>query len=391
MKRSPLLLLLLVSIFSHSPTFAQSFGIGSVDAISSEVLGEDRQLLIYLPLKAQENPQMKFPVLYVLDGENYFHSFTGAVSHLSETNGNAIIPDMIVVALVNVDRNRDFSPTEDPNSRFANTGGAAKFTRFLLKELIPYIDGQYPTAPYRLLVGHSLGGLEVIYTLINHPESFNAYLALDPAIWWDNEVLTKQLPQPWEQEELSRRKLFLAMANSLPPGMNTIEAMQDSSNGSIGFRSVEHFRRELTRDANPLDWECKYYPKESHGSVTLPALLDGLRFTFPYYKRPSFVVLDENSPAKLESHYLRVSREMGYDIPPPERSLLGLAWRARVLDQNASLGLAFLKLAEKYWPESIDLHYQWAEHHTEKGETEKAETAFAKAKALEEAAKAATK
>lgn len=379
--------LLLASLF-FCPLHAQpGFQIGTLEQMQSEILEEERQLLIYLPQKAKDNPALKFPVLYVLDGESYFHSFTGAVSHLSETNGNAIIPEMIVVAIVNVDRNRDFSPTEDPNSRFEHTGGAPAFTRFLLEELIPYVDKNYPTAPYKILAGHSLGGVETIYTLINHPNSFNAYLALDPAIWWDNEVLTKQLPQLWEVGELNHPKLFLAMANSLPPGMNTVEAMKDTTPGSLGFRSIENFRRALTLPGNPLQWQCQYYPKDNHGSVTLPAMLDGLRYLFPYYKRPSFVILDKGSPAKLENHYLRVSREMGYAIPPPERSVVGLAWRARVLDQNAELGLAFLKMGDRYWPESIELHYQWGEYYTELGEAEKAEAAFLKAKALEEQAK----
>ena len=48
------------------------------------------------------------------------------------------------------------------------------FFSFLKTELLPHIDAAYRTAPYRVFVGHSLGGITTIDALYAIPETFNA-------------------------------------------------------------------------------------------------------------------------------------------------------------------------------------------------------------------------
>jgi predicted alpha/beta superfamily hydrolase len=57
---------------------------------------------------------------------------------------------------------------------------------------MPYIETNYPVAPNRTLIGYSFGGLFVMNTLINHTDMFNAYVAVDPSLWWDDQKLMKQ-------------------------------------------------------------------------------------------------------------------------------------------------------------------------------------------------------
>ncbi|HEX3386461.1 MAG TPA: alpha/beta hydrolase-fold protein, partial [Mucilaginibacter sp.] len=87
----------------------------------------------------------------------------------------------------NTNRMRDLTPTNVPPDK--SSGGGEKFTDFIKTELMPHIDSIYPTASYKMLIGHSLGGLMAINTLINHPEMFNAYVAIDPSMWWDDRKL----------------------------------------------------------------------------------------------------------------------------------------------------------------------------------------------------------
>ncbi|HMP31408.1 MAG TPA: alpha/beta hydrolase-fold protein, partial [Saprospiraceae bacterium] len=86
---------------------------------------------------------------YVLDGEAQFYATVGILQHLSQANGNGVLPEMIVVGIENTNRFKDLIPsvdTKNPNS----------FIDFLSKELIPHMDKNYKTAPYKVLVGHSL-------------------------------------------------------------------------------------------------------------------------------------------------------------------------------------------------------------------------------------------
>lgn len=72
---------------------------------------------------------------------------------------------------------------------FPTSGQADRFLDFLEKELIPHIDRNYRTYPHRIIAGWSFGGLLATHALIHRPEIFDAYLAISPSLWWDEELL----------------------------------------------------------------------------------------------------------------------------------------------------------------------------------------------------------
>ena len=89
-------LLFLILTFISSSAFCQntSINIGKKDSVYSTILKEKRNLSIYLPENFDANK--KYPVVYLLDGKTNFHSFTGIINHLSNTD---VIPEMIVVGI----------------------------------------------------------------------------------------------------------------------------------------------------------------------------------------------------------------------------------------------------------------------------------------------------
>jgi len=139
---------------------SESISIGKKENYYSQVLKENRKIWIYTPdITSQlSSPDKRYPVLYLLDGEAHFFSTIGIIQQLSQANGNGVLPEMIVVAIENTNRVKDLSPLPDLN----NTN---PFIDFLSTELLPYIDKNYNTAPYKLLVGHSLGGLRPKYVV----------------------------------------------------------------------------------------------------------------------------------------------------------------------------------------------------------------------------------
>ena len=152
--------------------FAQDVGedvvLGKLIRMESDVLGEERQIMVYLP-RGYEQTTTKYPVLYVLDGRTHFQHASSTVNFLSR---NGRIPQLIVVAIVNVDRTRDFTPTSMENR--PESGGFDKFINYLQDELFPYVEKNYRTSPYRLLEGHSLGGMFSIHVLFKYPKMFQA-------------------------------------------------------------------------------------------------------------------------------------------------------------------------------------------------------------------------
>jgi predicted alpha/beta superfamily hydrolase len=288
---------------------AQSNGsvvIGKTDTIHSGILGEDRPVLIHVPDESRRSPDQRYPVVYLLDGDAHFPSVMGMIQQLTEVNGNTLFPSMILVGIPNTNRLRDLTPTHAASSPYGDSnsvrgsGGGEKFTAFIEKELMPHIDSLYPTAPYRIFIGHSLGGLMVINTLVNHPNLFSAYLAIDPSMWWDDRRLLKQSETVLARQNYRGKTLYLAIANTMSAGMDTAKARKDTSNATLHIRSILRLKDELKKNkANGLRFDYKYYAHDTHGSVPLIAEYDGFRFLFDYYNRShNQLLLNDKSTAK---------------------------------------------------------------------------------------------
>ena len=350
MKCIPVFLLLacLAACSPRQTDHNHTIAIGKTISIYSAILGEERKVLIHLPGDnygpASDGPHAPggphYPVVYLLDGEGHFPSVSGMIQQLSEVNGNSVSPDMIVVGIVNTDRERDLTPTRaatdfrGDSSSVRTSGGGEKFMAFIEKELIPHIDSLYPTAPWRMLIGHSLGGLTVINTLVHHPQVFNAYLAIDPSMWWDKQRLLHETDTALATANFKGKTLYLAIANTMPQGMDTARVRKDTTSNTFHIRSILQLADALKRHTNNgLTWAYKYYNGDNHGSVPLIAEYDALHFVFSSYNAPGLLpklfdntTNDTAAIAAIRTYYAGISQQMGYNIPPPEDYVNGLAY-----------------------------------------------------------------
>lgn len=223
-----------------------------------------------------------YPVLYLLDGRAHFNALTGIVHHLS-SDSSAVwrIPEMIVVAPTNTKRTRDLTPTHVTSGPYSqDSGGAATFVRFMQEELIPKIESTYRVLPERTLVGHSLGGLFVLSAFIERPALFRHYIAIDPSLWWDDQVLVKRLRQQPASQIMSPVSIFIATASS----------RVDRSEAAVKERhddAIRQFESILERrKGGPLRVQSRYFDDETHLSVPLVAIYAGLLFAYEGYERP---------------------------------------------------------------------------------------------------------
>jgi len=307
--------------------------IGKTDSLRSKILNEERTVWIYLPLGYDPTQSKRYPVTYLLDAEWNFAAFSGMVNELSSVIGNTVFPQMIIVAIPNTDRTRDLTPTNalvDPGGKiiadFKTSGGGENFTSFIKTELIPHIDSAYHTAPYKLLVGHSFGGLTAINILLNHTELFNDYLVIDPSMWWDSHKLLNQAREQLKEKRFEGHSMFLAIAHTQPGLMDTLAVQKDTSGATNHLRSIIQLKNILQQNpASGLHWGYKYYDGDSHGSVPLIAEYDGLHFLFSYYDFPAGFLGSLNDPnikVDLQSvftrHYREISKHFGFEVLPSE-------------------------------------------------------------------------
>jgi|SRR5450432_205274 len=390
-------LLFLMSIQGYAQTNTDIV-IGKSEVIYSKLLKENRTIWVHLPRSANDPlfKSQRYPVLYLLDGDAHFSSVTGMIQQFSEINGNSLCPEMIVVGIPNTDRTRDLTPSHtninfSGDSTGVNTsGGGEIFTSFIEKELIPHMDSLYPTAPYRVFVGHSLGGLTVMNTLLHHPQLFNAYLAIDPSMWWDKQRLLHQTEPILMQEKFNGKTLFLGIANTMSPGMDTAKVRKDTTGNSIHIRSILLLADALKKEnSNGLRWEYKYYNEEDHGSVPLMSEYDGLKFIFNFYHfKDNNKLFDRSFSAalavgSLSDHYKRVSLEMGYKVLPPEPYInsLGYGFLQNKMNEKA---FAFFKMNIDNYPGSENVYDSMGDFYVATNDKQKAIEYFTKALTVNE-------
>lgn len=383
----PSAILLFLFACKH-PTTTNNISIGKIDSLYSKTLSEERKIWIYVPDGAKDTSR-RFPVLYLLDGDAHFSSVVGMIQELSGVNGNTICPDMIVVGIPNTDRTRDLTPTHSllyPDGTKSNdlksSGGGEKFTAFLQKELIPHIDSLYPVAPYKMLVGHSFGGLTVMNIMVHHPDMFNNYVAIDPSMWWDKQKLLNQARDAFQQHSYKGKALYLGVANTMPVAMDTLQVRIDTTGETYHIRSILQLKDLLQRSSKTdgLNFNYGYYKTDNHGSVPLITEYDALHFLFSFFRIPMDMnqklgdVKSKFDPvAALTAHYADVSSHMGYTLLPDENLVNGLAYyyMQRGAPEKA---YAMLVMNIKNYPKSWNVYDSMGDYYAaQKNKTKAAE------------------
>ncbi len=315
-----LAVLLAASANAAAPVKPQPFVVGETLQMESRVLAETRTYIIHTPASYKSGKD-RYPVLVLQDGESNFAHTVAAVDLLAD---NGRIPEMIVVGVNNTDRSRDMTPTR-PATGWGGTpwsgsaGGADKFLAFIADELLPAVDRDYRTRPYRILVGHSLGGLFAIYALTTRPEVFNGYLAISPSLWWDDQALVKKAQPFFAVHPQLRADLYMTMG--------------DEGQAMLGgaWKLAAVLEESKLKDVR---WQFKRSVEEDHGTIPYLSTYEGLQAIFSGYRITDPVALyDQGGTAALDRHYAEFSRRLGYPIKVPESLYHVMMWRLGELER----------------------------------------------------------
>jgi uncharacterized protein len=389
------LIIFTLSFYCNAQTNSK-ITIGLMDNIHSKILNERRDFWVYVPESDQNGKPSKqrYPVIYLLDGDTYFHSVVGLTHHLGI---NAIAPEMIIVGIVNTDRTRDLTPAfadSNPLSKDSSlrqySGGGDKFMAFIEKELMPHIDSVYPTEPYKMFIGHSLGGLTVMNTLMYHPGLFNSYVAIDPSMMDDNKTLLHASKTILATKNFSGNSLFLGIANTMGIGMDTIKVKTETDRSTDHIRAILELSKNISGNSqNKLKYKDKYYNEESHNSVPLIATYDALHFIFDFYElkipRSELMGINMEIIAKIKKHYENASKQLGYPVkmPQPMANNLGyLSLRIKHYDEAEYL----FKLNCTNFPETADVYDSLGDLYVARGDKVNAVSNYHKALSINEVA-----
>ena len=272
------------SIWVSMPKHTLTGNIKRHRAFHSRVLGNRRDVLVYLPPGYSRFSSRRYPVLYLHDGQNVFDaatSFAGVEWGVDETVQRLIhrklIEPLIIVAVANVGEGRvdEYAPTpgviepkENPRKR--SRGLAHLYGQFLIEELKQFIDQKYRTKPdaeFTGLGGSSLGGLATLAIGIFYSEVFTRLIVMSPSIWWDDYAIFR----------------LVGILGEKPP----LKIWLDTGTDEPGWELARYLRDYLIDKGWQPDVDLSYLETKGagHSEAAWAARVEpALRFLFPLTK-----------------------------------------------------------------------------------------------------------
>jgi predicted alpha/beta superfamily hydrolase len=225
----------------------------------------ERRTLVYLPPNYDKRPNRHYPVLYLQDGQNVFDGETSFIRgqewFVDETAERMIrtgqIEPLIIAAIYNAGDSRIDEYTPSIDESLQRGGKADDYLQFLVTEIKPFIDRQFRTRRSALntaIGGSSLGGLLALYAGLKHPTVFGKLAVMSPSLWWDQEMILKQIGQL--DRSLSQR-IWLDIGTEEGPVVDKVRYLRflfEARNQSF------HYEEEPGAGHNEIAWSHRVGP-----------------------------------------------------------------------------------------------------------------------------------
>lgn len=167
--------------------------------VPDPVSGRDYQVFVSVPASYGEQPDRRYPVLYVTDAD-YAFPVVRSIARRLNVEGPAV-EEFILVGLSYAlgeggmtSRRRDYTPTTPRHGKPAAGdvhGEGAAYATYLRDQVIPFVAARYGSDEgRRMLLGHSYGALLGAQIMFSQPELFSGYVLGSPSFWYDRNVMT---------------------------------------------------------------------------------------------------------------------------------------------------------------------------------------------------------
>jgi predicted alpha/beta superfamily hydrolase len=179
---------------------------------ASKVEDQKHDIIVYVPPMYDAQPDRRYPVLLMQDGQNLFDPETSFIKgnywRLGETADELIlageIEPLIIVGIYNTVpyRINEYTPAED--NRLGG-GRADAYGQMMVEELKPFLEHSYRTLPGAAnwgMGGSSLGGLVTLYLGLRYTWVFSKLAVMSPSVWWRGRAILTTVGQIQRKPEL---------------------------------------------------------------------------------------------------------------------------------------------------------------------------------------------
>ena len=163
---------------------------------------EQRRAYVYLPTMYEAQPERRFPVLYMFDGQNVFFNEDatygkswGVADYLDYTDTPLIVAAIECNAGANNERLVEYSPYRFDDPTYGHFDGKGQATMsWFIHRFKPLIDQNFRTLPDRahtFIGGSSMGGLMSLYAVTAFNDVYSRAACLSPSIWFATRSLDR--------------------------------------------------------------------------------------------------------------------------------------------------------------------------------------------------------
>ena len=335
--------------------------LGVQTRLDSDIMGEERPVLIYTPTGYEQSTE-RYPVIYLLDGDGHLLHTAGIAQFLAN---NGKMPGVIIVGIPNTDRTRDLTPPlREPGNNFPTAGGADTFLSFISDELIPYVEANYRTVPYRILIGHSFGGLFSVNALLKKPDLFNAHISISPSMWWDNKGLLTEAEAFFNANKEVSGSYYMTLGNE---GGSMLAGVWGLA-GIFEEHSPESFM-----------WHFELMKEETHGSIPHRSTYHGLEWLYRDWEIDDFFErVQEGGIENIDTHYTALSEHFGYTITTPESVVNQVGYMLLGMEKFDG-AIAIFERNVRDFPDSPNVYDSLGDAFKANGALEKAAESYKKA------------
>jgi tetratricopeptide (TPR) repeat protein len=204
--------------------------------------------------------------------------------------------------------------------------------------------------------------------MVSRPDLFNSYVAVSPALQWDNQVAVKRAEDFFKNRKEFQATLFMSLGHEPGP-------IED------GFHQMKQVLEK--NQTQGFEWAAQVLDDEDHGSVVLRSHYLALRKVFDGWQIPRD--LDSGQVAgnfkTVEEHYQKLSKKFKYTIPVPELLINQMGYQSLFADRFDEAITIFKTNVERY-PESANVYDSLAEAYERSGKLELAAPLYEKAQTL---------
>lgn len=328
-----------------------------VDTLSSKKLKESREITIVLPASYDKNPAKKYPLLLLLDGDYLLDPFQGALTYGAYWDD---LPEMILVGISQNKKNERESDCTVDRITGLPEGKGELFYEFIGLELLPAIQKNYRTAPFKIIAGHDTTAGFLNFFLYKDQPLFDAYISMSP-------------------------ELALGMEAQIPERLSKITQplfyYQSTADGDM--KKMKERIKELDQAAkiikkSTLNYGFDEFKGASHYSLVLHSIPNALYQFFASYQPISsnefnekIAVLPSGYVDYLTQKYDQMDKTLGFKTPIRINDFRAI--EAAILKNKAFPEFEKLAaLAKKNYPKSMLYDYHMAMMYEKTGDIKKA-------------------